>query len=384
MRAGSPAASAAARWWMGIASGRRAARGVGVWAFGLLVMLSIPYGVASAFVQWWRAARRVRLGATVISVGNLTVGGTGKTPIVVHLARRLTARGRAVAIVSRGYGRLSSGLVVVSAGEKPLVGWEEAGDEPHLAALLTRGVSVVVADDRVAGARYAVEKLGADAILLDDGFQHVRLARDADVLAVDAARPVGNGHLIPGGVLRENPLGARRADLIVVTRCDSKGARLVERTLGPLAPAAPLVQTRMRPAELWDVATGRAVDASEVRERACLALSGIGNPGDFEATLSRMGVRVTEAMAFPDHHRYTERDRALIVREVRSSGAELIVTTEKDAVRLSAWRSPVPLVALGVEIEILRGDGLLERLLDRVLSSGGWNEAREIRRSHGG
>ena len=325
----------------------------------------------SALIQWWRSKRYVRLSVPVISVGNLVLGGTGKTPLVIHLARRLAERGRAVAIVSRGYGRLSRGLVVVSAGERPLVGWEEAGDEAHLAALLTKGVRVVVANDRVAGARYAVDKLGADAILLDDGFQHVRLRRDADVLAVDETRPVGNGHIVPGGALREHPLGVGRADLIVATRCGPEGVRRIERTLGALVPATPLVETRMRPAEFWDVGTGQAVGVSEVRERECLALSSIADPADFEALLVRMGFRVAKAVAFPDHHRYTERDRAFITSELRACGAQIILTTEKDAMRLSAWRPPVRLVALGIEIEILQGDKQMERMIDNALSSGG-------------
>jgi tetraacyldisaccharide 4'-kinase len=368
---GSGTAKGLVRWWIEVANGRRAARGVGVGVFGLLVLLSVLYGMASALTQWWRSRRCVRLPVPVISVGNLVLGGTGKTPIVIHLARQLAERGRAVAIVSRGYGRLSRGLVVVSSGDRPLVGWEEAGDEPHLAALLTKGVRVVVADDRVAGARYAVDKLDADAILLDDGFQHVRLWRDADVLAVDASRPVGNGHLIPGGALREHPLGVGRADLIVVTRCGPEGVRRVERTLGALAPGTPLVETRMRPAEFWDVSTGRAVEASEVLDRRCLALSSIADPADFEATLVRLGIPLVKALAFPDHHRYTERDRAFITGEVRSSEAQIILTTEKDAIRLNAWRSPVRLVALGIEIEVLQGQSQMARVIDRALSSGG-------------
>ena len=123
----------------------------------------------------------------------------------------------------------------------------------------------------------------------------------------------------------------------------------------------------MRPAELWDVGTGQAIDASEVRDRSCLALSSIAHPDDFEATLSRMGARVVGSLAFPDHHRYTERDRALIASEARSSEADAIITTEKDAVRLRAWRSPVRLLALGIEIEIVRGAGVLESAIQGVL-----------------
>jgi tetraacyldisaccharide 4'-kinase len=367
-----------ARWWGDIASGRRAASGASALAFALLVFLSIPYGVVSAVVQWVRSLEPARLGVPVISVGNLVVGGTGKTPLTIFLARRLAKRGRNVAIVSRGYGRLSREVVVVSDGGRPLVGWEEAGDEPVLAAMVTRGVSVVVGSDRTRAARYAVDKLGADAILVDDGFQHVKLHRALDVLTVDASRPVGNGHLIPGGTLREHPLGVGRADVIVVTRCRD-GTRTIERTIVPLVPEASLVATRMRPAEFWDVGTGDAVQLSELKSGGCLALSSIADPWDFERTLEELGVEVSAALAFPDHHRYTELDHALVIDELRASGARAIVTTEKDAVRLSAWRPPVPLIALGIEVEITEGAAELDRALDAALSGGGDDGAKRVR-----
>lgn len=367
------------RWWGDHAGGRRVPRGLSTAAFGLLVLASVPYGVVSTIVQWMRSRRPVEFPVPVISVGNLVVGGTGKTPLTIFVARRLSALGRSVAVVSRGYGRLSRDVVVVSDGGRPLVGWEEAGDEPVLMAMVTRGVCVVVGADRTRAVRYAVDKLGADAILVDDGFQHVRLARDLDLVTVDAERPVGSGHLIPGGTLREHPLGVRRADVLVATRCrDGSGIGPVERTLAPLVPGVPLVATRMRPAEFWNVGSGDTVKMSEVRGRPCLALSSIADPTDFEETLAGLGIDVVSVLAFPDHHRYTEGDHALVIAEVRESGAQMILTTEKDAVRLAAWRSPVPLVALGIEIDVQSGAELLERALMRALSSGGENGASGV------
>lgn len=373
----------AVRWWSDIAGGRRPAGALSTAVFGLLVMLSVPYGMVSALVQWYRAWRPVRLGVPVISVGNLVVGGTGKTPLTIFLARRLSSSGLSVAIVSRGYGRLSRGVVVVSEGQRPLVGWEEAGDEPVLAAMVTRGVSVVVGADRVRAARYAVDKLGAGVILVDDGFQHVRLARDLDVVAVDARRPVGSGLLMPAGTLRENPPGVGRAGLIVVTRCGRSGTGRVEATLGPLAPHAALVSTRMRPAELWDVGAGHPVELARVRGRRCLALSSIASSSEFESTLDALGVEVVAALSFPDHHRFTERDHVDILELVRESNAELILTTEKDAVRLAAWRPTVPLVALGIEIEVVEGEESLERALRTAVYSGGSNGPSGLRPANG-
>jgi tetraacyldisaccharide 4'-kinase len=359
-------------WWRGVASGRVEPRGPGLVFVWVLVLGSIVYGVLSSFVLWVRALRPVGFDVPIVSVGNLTTGGTGKTPFVIYLARRLARAGRTVAVVSRGYGRSGAGAVVVSRGDRPLVGWREAGDEPYLIALLTRGIRVVVAARRAEGVRYAVERLGADVVLLDDGFQHVRIKRDLDVLVVDAARPVANGHLLPAGMLREHPLGVRRAGLLVATRCDrAGGARRVARTVGALAPGAPIVETRMRPIEFWDVASGETLAPSSLRGAGALALSSIADPEDFERTLEGLGIRLAGRLSFPDHHRFTGRDHDLVADAVRAAHASVILTTEKDAVRLAGWSPPVPLVALGIELDVLAGESRLAGALKAALTSGG-------------
>jgi tetraacyldisaccharide 4'-kinase len=363
--------------WAELAGGRRRPTGSEAAAVGLLTLLSVPYGIAASVIQWIVSARPSRLRVPVISVGNLVVGGTGKTPFVVLLARRLAEQGRAVAVVSRGYGRSGRGIVVVSRGAGPIADWERAGDEPRLVALLTEQVRVITADDRTRGARFAVDKLAADVIVLDDAFQHVGLARDLDIVTVDASSPVGNGFLLPGGTLREHPLGIGRADVVVATRCrPGVGSGVVAGTLGPLLkPGTPIVETRMKPVEFWDVGTGGRVRPADVRGRPALALSSIANGRDFEETVGGLGLEVRSAVSFPDHHRYSEEDRAFVVDRLHECGGEFIVTTEKDAVRLAAWRPPVPLVALGIETEIVRGGRELDRALDTALSSGGMNGA---------
>lgn len=356
-------------WWRRLATGRETPRGANAVAAGILVLLSVPYGVASAASLWLRSLRPARFDVPVISVGNLVAGGAGKTPLTIHLARRLSKQGRRVAVVSRGYGRRSRGTVVVSSGGKPLVKWREAGDEPYMMALLLEGVSIVVSERRGAGVRHAVEQLGADAILLDDAFQHVQLARDLDIVAVDAARPVGNGHLLPGGPLREHPYGVGRADVLVATRCDrADGAERVRGALGPLAPSAVVLESRMRPVELWDVGTGETVGAEELRRRNSLALSSIADPADFERTLERLRMNIVGRLPLPDHHDYSSDDVDVVVDAAREVGADTILTTEKDAVRLRPWRSRVPLIALGIDLEITRGEERLDEALREVLS----------------
>lgn len=356
-------------WWRDLARGDRAEVWPRAAGIGFLVLLSVLYGIASSLALWLRslAPRRVRV--PVISVGNVVAGGTGKTPLVIYLARLLAKDRDDVAIVSRGYGRNGRGTVVVSRGERPLVGWEEAGDEPYLMAVLTKGVGIVVATRRAAGVRYAVKRMRAGVILLDDAFQHVQLARDLDIVTLDARRPLGNGHLLPGGILREHPHGLRRAHLLVATRCDAEGdpASEVRRVAAAFAPGADVVETRMKPVELWSISTGEKVSLSSARREPVLVLSSIGDPADFERTVERLGFEIAGVRSFPDHYRYGPEDLRSIESLARSCGAGAIVTTEKDSVRLTAWRPAVPLLAIGIELEFVRGEEIMRESVETVL-----------------
>jgi len=361
--------SRAAGWWRSMARGDELPRGFEWIPVGVLTLLSLLYGIGASFVLWARGWRPVRFDVPVISVGNVVVGGTGKTPLVVYLARLLQKKGRSVAVVSRGYGREGRDLVVVTRGDAPRIDWRKAGDEPYLTALLTKGVAVVVAAERARGVRYAVEKLGADAVLLDDAFQHVGLARDLDILVSDAARPFGNGYLLPAGPLREPPGGIRRAGLIVGTRAADDSQEL-RKAAEALAPGIPIVLTRMKPVELWDVVTGDTIRLKDLRERPVVALSSIANPLDFERTLERIGLRVVDHCIFPDHHAYEDGDLEDVIAVAAESGAGVIVTTEKDAVRLDRWRSPLRLVALGIEVEIVEGRAVFDRVVESAVAGG--------------
>ena len=244
-----------------------------------------------------------------------------------------------------------------------------------LMAMLTRGAGVVVAAKRADGVDTAVKKLGAGVILLDDGMQHVQLARDLDVVAVDARSPVGNGHLLPAGPLREHPLGIRRAGLVVATRCDRGGTDSMRRTLRALAPGVPVVETRMRLAELWDVSSGQPVHAVDMRGMSVFAVAGIADPGDFLETIGSLGFDVVAMRAFPDHHEFTDRDLAALDEELAEHNVEVVLTTEKDAVRLRGWRPLVPLVAVGIDIEVTCGDRHIADALRRVVGQGDRHDA---------
>ena len=315
--------------------------------------LSGLYGRAVALRARWYASGRIAsraLPRPSISVGNLTFGGTGKTPFTEFLARRFRFEGRCPAILSRGYGRRTRGVVVVSAGEGPLVSAEEGGDEPVAMARSTSGVVIVVGERRAEAARRAAD-LGADLFLLDDGFQHLAVSRDVNLLLLDARDPFGGGRLPPRGRLREPIEAVARADAIVFTRVD-RGEPPAEalRDLARLHPSVPRFHARIRPAGLRDE-SGSPVDPDSLRDRRCLAVCGIARAADFAATLGELGLAAEERLEFRDHQRYRDRHLARIREAAERAGAGFLLTTEKDAVKL-AGRTSLPLLTVRLSVEV--------------------------------
>ncbi len=314
-------------------------------------------GVASrnlAFDQGWKARHRVPV--PVVSVGNLTLGGTGKTPMVEWIARWYRARGLRVAILSRGYGD-STGM-----NDEGRVLEGNLPDVPHLQG-----------PDRVALARVAVEELESEILVLDDGFQHRRLARDLDVVLLDALDPFGLGRIFPRGLLRE-PVGSLgRAGVVVLSRADlvDEATRRAiraqaERRAGPLRWAL----ARHAPLDLID-AQGQSYPLLEAQRCKVAAFCGIGNPEGFRRTLEGLGVEVIGFRAFPDHHPYTASDVADLAAWLRGLGVELALTTQKDSVKLRASSlGPVPLRALRIGLEVMDGTETLEQALSALLPSG--------------
>jgi tetraacyldisaccharide 4'-kinase len=296
-------------------------------------------------------AERVE-GLRVLSVGNLNVGGTGKTPAVLHLAELLVREGRKVGILTRGYGRQSRAPLTFT-GAEPLPSVEDAGDEPVLLARRCPQVRLFVGADRVASARCARGEFGLDTVLLDDGFQHRRLARDEDLVVVDESVGLGNGHMLPRGPLREPTSALRRATLLWVRASQE----------GPPAPvlaglAIPRVRARYRPTG-WHDPSGATHPPDALAAKPVIALAGLARPGGFLRTLTSLGAEVRDAALFPDHHRFTVDELRDVEARAARHGAR-VVTTEKDAVRLppgfEAW-----VVRLGVEV--LEGESHLRRAL---------------------
>ena len=330
-------------------------------------LLSLPYGAAV------RARNRLfdlgvlkqeRMGCPVVSVGNLTVGGTGKTPMVIKLAAMLRDRGLRPAVLSRGYGGTNtSPVLVVSDGRQVLAGPEEAGDEPVLIARRLLNVPVLAGTKRTVTGQYARETLGADVLVLDDGFQHRWIRRDLDIVLLDSREPLGNGFLLPRGPLREPPEALERAGVVAFTRSEKGSAPAIDGRIAGWLPGRPVLRTRVRPTSLIG-SDGKESSLSSLAGKRVFAFAGIAQPDSFRLSIESLGGRVAGFIAFGDHHRYTAEDMRRIERELAETGAEVLLTTEKDGVKLSAIEAlRQRLSLLAVETEILEGADALETAL---------------------
>ncbi|AMV39836.1 tetraacyldisaccharide 4'-kinase [Planctomyces sp. SH-PL62] len=328
------------------ASAARMGLGLAAAAYGL--------GVAArnaAFDRGLKAVHRARV--PVVSVGNLTLGGTGKTPMVEWLARWYRARDVRVCLISRGYGRADA------VNDEALVLEENLPDVPHLQD-----------PDRVRLAEIAVDELETELIVLDDGFQHRRLARDLDLVLLDALDPFGLGRLFPRGLLREPATSLKRADAVIVTRADLAPAdRLaaIRSEVRRRNATIPILEARHAPRDLVD-GDGSASSLDGLDGREVAAFCGLGNPEGFRRSLESLGCRIADLRVFPDHHPYSAEDVADLVRWAGASGANLVLTTQKDLVKLRLSNlGDAPLRALRIGLELLDDARPLEDLLAALL-----------------
>jgi tetraacyldisaccharide 4'-kinase len=303
------------------------------------------------------------LGAPAISIGNITTGGTGKTPLVAMVARLLADKGERVCILTRGYGRKSpSQRVLVSDGRSVLADARIGGDEPVELASKLIGKAAVLADrDRVAAAEWAIEELRTNVFVLDDAFQHRRARRDLDLVCIDSTNPFGNDELLPAGTLREKTANLRRADAIVLTRTDLvKDVDAIEEKLRRIAPAAAIFRSSNKITRIValaqvttaGVSTSRA--QNEVLSEPVFGFCGLGNPSNFFRQLEKEGLQLAGRKTFPDHHFYTDSDIREIEKKARAAGADSLITTVKDAVRLVPVMPSMPCYV--AEIETVMAD----------------------------
>ncbi|MBI5767052.1 MAG: tetraacyldisaccharide 4'-kinase [Verrucomicrobia bacterium] len=373
--------------------GRRADTGAAIYGAFLQALSWLFSGLVQ--LRLWlyrhRVLRDEPLGCLVVVVGNLTVGGTGKTPVVEKFARALRDRGRRVAILSRGYKSKTAPFWkkwwwdlthteeppprIVSDGQDVLLDSEHAGDEPYMLARNLPGVVVLVDKNRVKAGAYAIKKFGCDTLVLDDGFQYLPLKGSLNLLLVDKTNPFGNGHMLPRGILREPIKHLRRANYVFLTKSNGHRDPDLEALIAQHHPGADLIECAHRPQYLQRY--GKDADGHDARQplawlkgRRVVAFSGIATPESFEKFLRDLGAVIVARERYLDHYRYDEEDIAELAEIAERERAEVLVTTEKDAVRIPDQQSwPMPLYYLRLEIDIISGAADFDEAVSRICFS---------------
>lgn len=365
---------------------RRAGKRAGILRFSLAGLAKIYRAIVQARLSLYgnRIFRSHSHGVLVISVGNLTVGGTGKTPVVEMLARALQQGGRRVAILSRGYKSVPKPLLlrildrltgrkkvftprVVSDGVSLLLDSRTAGDEPFMLANNLRGVVVLVDRDRVRSGIYAIEEFGSDVLILDDGFQYVKMRHGLEIALIDRQAPFGNEHMLPRGTLREPPENLHRATHIFLTKCDGSDNSAIIQRIRRYNRTADIIECTHRPKHLKDFVTGEVRPLDYLKGLKIGALSGIAVPESFEQALVALGAELELTQSYADHHRYSLKEIERFVRRCARRNVDAVITTEKDAVRIPRIMNPeVPILYMRVEIEILAGQETWTRLVERL------------------
>jgi tetraacyldisaccharide 4'-kinase len=323
----------------------------------LLFMVALLYALVVRILILFYRLKPYRLDCQVISVGNITLGGTGKTVLVEYLARYLKNQGHKVAILSRGYKKNSKFKI-----QNSKFSYESMGDEPYMLQMKLKDVPVVVDANRIRAAHLAIRDYAVDTVILDDGFQQWRIIKDLEIVAIDASEPFGNRQLIPRGILRQPLSSLRRAEVLVLTKTNLNPDIVeIKDFLTALNPSAIIMEATHEPCGFYRInAPDELLNTAVFKGKTVSAFSGIGDPDSFENLLSSLGMNIGLSFIFPDHYRYSQKDIDRIIHSSKDKGIETIVTTEKDAVRLPR----LPIFVLKIELKIIKNEeGLHSRLL---------------------
>jgi tetraacyldisaccharide 4'-kinase len=310
----------------------------------LLFILSLIYGLTLRLLIFFYSARPCRLDCKVISIGNITLGGTGKTSFVEFIAKFLRDKGHNIAILSRGY---------------------KKGDEPDMLKKNLGNIPVIVDRDRICAARRALADYAVDAVILDDGFQQWKIKKDLEIVAVDVTNPFGNQHLLPRGILREPLSSLKRADVFVLTKTNlNPDFQEIKDFLSSLNPKAPIIETVHYPKGFYKLLERQALLSPDVlRGKTVTLFCAIGDPDSFENLITSLGINIGLSFRFPDHHDYSQQDLENIVKQTQSKNIELIITTHKDAVRMPYLVTAVPIFVLRIELVVTKNE---QRLFSRL------------------
>lgn len=323
-----------------------------------LFPLSPLYGLATVMRNWLYdlgILNSVDVGVPVISIGNITAGGSGKTPIVMNAASIFLDAKKRVAIISRGYGRETKGTIIVSDGQNILADADSGGDEPLLIALQLKNAIVISDEDRVRGARKAIEDFGAEVIVLDDGFQHRHIKRIKDIVLIDSQQSPFETMLLPAGYRRETPGSLKRADSVIVTKVKDEDTSKMLLSSIKLDSVQHKFSSSFRPSGIKHLFGGVVQSIDMLKGHTAIAFCGIAKPESFKETLSSCGVDIREFFSFGDHHRYLQSEIEMIVRSMQSHKTDFIMTTEKDAMRLTGFEAElgqIPISALTMDVSI--------------------------------
>ncbi len=313
--------------------------------------------------------KQQKLPCVVISIGNIVVGGTGKTPTVATIAKVLQNNETNVSILLRGYKRKRNNeITIVSDGKNLLCSREESGDEANMLAHQLSNIPIIVGKRRYLAGEAAISKFNSEILILDDGYQHRKLARDLDILTIDATQPYGTGSLLPIGTLREPKSSIKRADFILLTRTDAKDINIerLKTELNQLAPNTPILESIHKPTSLYQLNQANVnstMPLNDLSGKRLLAVCAIGNPKAFVKTLEKHNPVKVELIAYPDHHVYSESDIQQIQHQMIQSEAEWIVTTQKDEQKLASLNTDLPILVLAIELVITECE---KDLLDKL------------------